>query len=113
MLVQALLVHNDPTGTAPKELFQWMAATYPLQANFRPSASQALQKAYKRGRFEKNAEGKYRLNAAWQGGHVRCLFPSFVSQFAKSVIAERQTNDPTAPNILQIRHEPNTFLAPA
>ena len=73
MLVQALQAHNDPNGTAPKQLFQWMAATYPLQANFRPSASQALQKAFKRGRFEKNKEGKYRLNASWEGGNVSVL----------------------------------------
>ena len=70
MLVQALIEHSNPTGTAPKQLFQWMAAHYPLQANFRPSASQALQKAFKRGRFEKNKDGKYRLNPAWEGGSV-------------------------------------------
>lgn len=71
MLVQALADHNNPSGTAPKQLFQWMAAHYPLQANFRPSASQALQKAYKRGRLEKNKDGKYRLNPSWEGGNVR------------------------------------------
>ena len=37
--------------------------------NFRPSASQALQKAYKRGRLEKIG-GKYRLNPNWEGGNV-------------------------------------------
>ncbi|KAL1740100.1 hypothetical protein HDZ31DRAFT_77129, partial [Schizophyllum fasciatum] len=31
-------------------------------SNFRPSASQALQKAYKRGRLEKDASGKYKVN---------------------------------------------------
>lgn len=40
-------------------------------SNFRPSASQALQKAYKRGRLEK-VGGKYRLNPNWEGGNVRC-----------------------------------------
>lgn len=98
MLVQALLVHNDPAGTAPKELFQWMAATYPLQANFRPSASQALQKAYKRGRFEKNAEGKYRLNASWQGGHVRSFL--FTPNTRLICIAECQADDPQTSNVL-------------
>ena len=96
----------------PKELFQWMAATYPLQANFRPSASQALQKAYKRGRFEKNAEGKYRLNAAWQGGHVRS-HPSLPLTKILIRIAERQENDPQTSNVFQIRHKPNTFLPSA
>ena len=79
MLVQALTVHNDPEGTAPKQLFQWMAATYPLQANFRPSASQALQKAFKRGRFEKNSEGRYRLNPRWEGGNVSLVSLSLSS----------------------------------
>ncbi|KAG2020827.1 hypothetical protein CC2G_006128 [Coprinopsis cinerea AmutBmut pab1-1] len=68
MIVEALQDSNDPEGCAPKDLFTWMAARYPLQSNFRPSASQALQKAYKRGRLEKSSNNKYRLNAAWEGG---------------------------------------------
>ncbi|KAI0631982.1 hypothetical protein C8Q77DRAFT_1123138 [Trametes polyzona] len=68
MIVEALLDCGDAEGAAPKDLFTWMAARYPLQTNFRPSASQALQKAYKRGRLEKRAGGKYRLNPAWEGG---------------------------------------------
>lgn len=64
---------NDPEGCAPKDLFTWMAARYPVQSNFRPSASQALQKAYKRGRLEKSSNNKYRINAAWEGGNVRAL----------------------------------------
>ncbi|TFK27347.1 hypothetical protein FA15DRAFT_666407, partial [Coprinopsis marcescibilis] len=68
MLVEALQDSNDPEGSAPKDLFTWMASRYPLQSNFRPSASQALQKAYKRGRLEKSSNNKYRLNAAWEGG---------------------------------------------
>ncbi|KAI0670899.1 hypothetical protein C8Q78DRAFT_1069623 [Trametes maxima] len=59
---------GDSEGAAPKDLFTWMAGRYPLQTNFRPSASQALQKAYKRGRLEKRLGGKYRLNSAWEGG---------------------------------------------
>ena len=70
MLVQALEEFADPAGMPPKVLFQWMAAHYPLQQNFRPSASQALQKAYKRGRLEKSKDGRYRLNSAWGGGAV-------------------------------------------
>ncbi|PFH52462.1 hypothetical protein AMATHDRAFT_74251 [Amanita thiersii Skay4041] len=70
MIVEALMESNDPEGCAPKDLFSWMASHYPLQSNFRPSASQALQKAYKRGRFEKSSNGKYRLSANWEGGNT-------------------------------------------
>ncbi|KLO16750.1 hypothetical protein SCHPADRAFT_994871 [Schizopora paradoxa] len=68
MLHHALTVLNDPEGVVPKNLFAWIAVHYPVQSNFRPSASQALQKAFKRGRFEKTKDGKYRLNHAWEGG---------------------------------------------
>lgn len=61
---------GDPEGCAPKALFSWMASHYPLQSNFRPSASQALQKAFKRGRLEKGNNGKYRLNVNWEGGNT-------------------------------------------
>ncbi|KIJ54403.1 hypothetical protein M422DRAFT_775522 [Sphaerobolus stellatus SS14] len=67
MLVEAIMDVGDVEGTAPKILFQWMAQHYPLQQNFRPSASQALHKALKRGRLEK-VGGKYRLNPSWGGG---------------------------------------------
>lgn len=69
----------DPEGAAPKELFAWMAARYPLQTNFRPSASQALQKAYKRGRLEKRGGGRYRLNPTWEGGAVSLISFSLLS----------------------------------
>lgn len=68
MIVEALMDSVDPEGCAPKDLFSTMASRYPLQTNFRPSASQALQKAFKRGRLEKSSGGKYRLNASWEGG---------------------------------------------
>ncbi|KAH8989683.1 hypothetical protein EDB86DRAFT_2942649 [Lactarius hatsudake] len=68
MLVEALTDLNEADGSAPKSLFTWMASRYPLHSNFRPSASQALQKAFKRGRLEKGSNGKYRLNASWDGG---------------------------------------------
>ncbi|KAF9241196.1 hypothetical protein BU15DRAFT_61142 [Melanogaster broomeanus] len=70
MIVEALIDSGDPEGCAPKSLFSWMAIHYPLQTNFRPSASQALQKAYKRGRLEKGSNGKYRLNENWEGGNT-------------------------------------------
>ncbi|PCH40278.1 hypothetical protein WOLCODRAFT_162233 [Wolfiporia cocos MD-104 SS10] len=68
MIVEALIDSGDPDGAAPKDLFTWMASRYPLQNNFRPSASQALQKAFKRGRLEKRPGGRYRLNPSWEGG---------------------------------------------
>lgn len=70
MIVEALQDSGDPEGCAPKDLFASMASRYPLQSNFRPSASQALQKAFKRGRLEKSSGGKYRLSATWEGGNV-------------------------------------------
>ena len=73
MIVEALQEFTDPEGCAPKDLFASMAAKYPLQFNFRPSASQALQKAFKRGRLEKANNGKYRLNTTWEGGSV-CVY---------------------------------------
>lgn len=67
MIVEAITEMNEPDGTPPKVLFAWMAARYPLQSNFRPSASQALQKAFRRGRLIKSPAGKYRMNPAWEG----------------------------------------------
>ncbi|CAE6481947.1 unnamed protein product [Rhizoctonia solani] len=67
MIVLALMENQDGEGIAPKDVFAWMSARWPLNANFRPSASQALQKAYKRGRLEKVGT-KYKLNPNWHGG---------------------------------------------
>ncbi|KAF8606069.1 hypothetical protein BDV93DRAFT_36135 [Ceratobasidium sp. AG-I] len=67
MIVLALMENQTGQGTAPKDVFAWMSARWPLNANFRPSASQALQKAYKRGRLEK-VGAKYKLNPNWHGG---------------------------------------------
>lgn len=75
MIVEALSELGDPEGCQPKTVFSWMASHYPLHPNFRPSASQALQKAFKRGRLEKSdGEKKYRLNPSWDGA-VSPLFP--------------------------------------
>ncbi|KAJ3855616.1 hypothetical protein EV368DRAFT_79498 [Lentinula lateritia] len=70
MIVEALIDVQDPEGLAPKDIYTWMVNHYRVQANFRPSASQALQKAFKRGRFEKSLSGKYRLNPNWKGGNT-------------------------------------------
>ncbi|KAJ3871184.1 hypothetical protein F5051DRAFT_486727 [Lentinula edodes] len=71
MIVEALNDVQDPEGLAPKDIYTWLINHYRVQANFRPSASQALQKAFKRGRFEKSLSGKYRLNPNCKGGNVR------------------------------------------
>ena len=76
IIAEALMECVDPEGAAPKNIFTWMSSRYPLQSNFRPSASQALQKAYKRGRFEKSNNGKYRLSRLWEGGSVSSARPS-------------------------------------
>ena len=67
MIVEALTGSHDPDGVAPKDIYAWMQTHYPVQSNFRPSASQALQKAYKKGRFEKGNNGKYRVNPNYSG----------------------------------------------
>jgi len=67
MIVQALTEISDPQGVQPKVVFDYMSSHWPLMTNFRPSASQALQKAFKRGRLQKVGTN-YRLNADWAGG---------------------------------------------
>jgi hypothetical protein len=92
MLVEALTDLNEPDGSAPKSLFTWMASRYPLHSNFRPSASQALQKAFKRGRLEKGSNGKYRLNASWDGGSVRSMVQGLTGAVADIHSNTRQPN---------------------
>ncbi|KAF8582818.1 hypothetical protein K439DRAFT_1634941 [Ramaria rubella] len=88
MIVEAIVDVGDGEGTAPKILFAWMASHYPLQQNFRPSASQALHKALKRGRLEKIG-GKYRLNPSWGGG------PTTSKRATRRPTANRATPPPT------------------
>jgi hypothetical protein len=74
MIVEALEALANPDGAPPKDLFQWMEGQYPLHSNFRPSASQALQKAFKRGRLTKSDTGRYMINLSWEGGSVSFFF---------------------------------------
>ncbi|KAG9017042.1 hypothetical protein FRB90_001980 [Tulasnella sp. 427] len=67
MICMALADLASPDGSAPKAVFEWMTNRFPLMTNFRPSAHQALQKAFKRGRLQKIGN-KYRLNPNWSGG---------------------------------------------
>lgn len=64
LIVQAIQSINHPVGCAPKTIFAWIAANYAVATNFRPSCSQALQKAFRKGRLIK--DGKvYRLCDGW------------------------------------------------
>ncbi|KAJ7159409.1 hypothetical protein C8R46DRAFT_1224001 [Mycena filopes] len=62
-------LHSGPIDTsywmAPKAIWGWIEEKYRPHSNFRASASQALQKAYKHGRFDKGPNGAYSLNALW------------------------------------------------
>ncbi|KAF8626372.1 hypothetical protein AX15_005022 [Amanita polypyramis BW_CC] len=109
MIVEALVESNDPEGCAPKDLFAWMASHYPLQSNFRPSASQALQKAYKRGRFEKTSSGKYRLNATWEGGNTSRRTTRRPQTQSQSTTTSSSTHAPPftqAPLVHHYSHQP-------
>ncbi|EIW80998.1 hypothetical protein CONPUDRAFT_165234, partial [Coniophora puteana RWD-64-598 SS2] len=101
MIVEALNDCGDPEGCAPKALFSWMAMHYPLQTNFRPSASQALQKAFKRGRLEKGSNGKYRLNVAWEGGNTSRRTTRRPQTQAQTI--HNPTNNPYASSAMQSR----------
>ena len=61
MIVEGLRVMGE---APPRTLFNWMQVTYPLTKKFRPSAHQALQKAFKRGRLLKTGS-MYRINPSW------------------------------------------------
>lgn len=75
MIVNAITHFNDPQGTRPGILYQWMARVYPLTDNFRPSASQALQKAFKKGRVHKNGI-LYRVNHDYVEGQTATRKPT-------------------------------------
>lgn len=90
MIVEALSEIGDPDGAAPKDIFTWIGARWPLQMNFRPSASQALQKAFRRGRLEKRSGGRYRLNPAWEGGAVRDKLLKLLCSFLMPVCRLRR-----------------------
>ncbi len=61
MIVEGLRILGE---APPRTLFDWMSETYPLTKKFRPSAHQALQKAFKRGRLLKTGS-MYRINKNW------------------------------------------------
>ncbi|KAG9293262.1 hypothetical protein G9A89_010633 [Geosiphon pyriformis] len=66
MIVEALTAINNPDGSQPKHIFDKMESTYPLHAKFRASASQALQKAVRKGRVFKLGT-VYILNPTYTG----------------------------------------------
>jgi hypothetical protein len=61
MIVNALHAINDPNGSPPKAIWDWMNSNYPCNPKFRASASQALQKALKKGRLVKTGS-LYKIN---------------------------------------------------
>jgi hypothetical protein len=60
LIIQAVQALNEYEGSQPKHIFEWISTHYSVSQNFRPSCSQALQKAYRRGRLEKCGKN-YRL----------------------------------------------------
>lgn len=66
MIVKALMEIGEPQGTPPRVIYDWMNSNYPLQSNFKASASQALQKTVKKGRLLKDGS-LYRLNTEFTG----------------------------------------------
>jgi hypothetical protein len=72
MIVHALQAISDPNGSPPKVIWDWMnryisltdnteGSNYPCNPKFRASASQALQKALKKGRLIKSGS-LYKIN---------------------------------------------------
>ncbi|CAB4421543.1 unnamed protein product [Rhizophagus irregularis] len=83
MIVQALASIADPAGSAPRNIFEWMNSSYPLHKNFRASASQALQKAVKKGRV-------FRI------GTVYKINPNYRPAKNSSIFKRPSSNEPSA-----------------
>ncbi|KAH8922499.1 hypothetical protein BT69DRAFT_1282187 [Atractiella rhizophila] len=64
MIASAIKAINDPNGSPPRLIFEWMNDAYPLHKNFKASASQTLTKAVKRGRLTKSGS-LYKLSDSW------------------------------------------------
>ncbi|PVF94047.1 hypothetical protein CPB86DRAFT_876672 [Serendipita vermifera] len=69
MIVRTLEAIQAPEGVPPRDIFNYMMKNWPLIPNFRPSASQALARALKKGRLVKNAS-LYSLNSQWIEGQT-------------------------------------------
>lgn len=71
LIAEALMHLNQKNqehfGCQPRFIFKWMAEKYKglLPYNFRGSATQALKKAWRKGRFLRH-ERKYRINPHWK-----------------------------------------------
>ncbi|KTW29599.1 uncharacterized protein T551_02215 [Pneumocystis jirovecii RU7] len=67
MIVEALTAIHDSRGVPPRIIYEWMESNYPtLNPRFRASASQALQKAVKKGKLQKDGSN-YFLNTDYNG----------------------------------------------
>ncbi|KTW26168.1 hypothetical protein T552_03059 [Pneumocystis carinii B80] len=70
MIIEALTSIHEPRGVPPRIIYEWMESNYPtLNPRFRASASQALQKAVKKGRLQKDGSN-YFLNTDYNGKYV-------------------------------------------
>ncbi|CAG8438571.1 12819_t:CDS:2 [Dentiscutata heterogama] len=97
MIVQALTSIADPSGSAPRSIFEWMNNTYPLHKNFRASASQALQKSVKKERILRIGT-VYKLNSNYKPvKRVRRFFKrpqdSEEGQPFKGISSDNNTSD--------------------
>ncbi|KAG8834475.1 hypothetical protein FRC17_008531 [Serendipita sp. 399] len=89
MIIETLEVLNMPQGARPKAIYDYMMEHWPLIPNFRPSASQALQRALKRGRLLKNG-ALYSLNPDWsEEGTTTAVAPRSTTKYPASVLATR------------------------
>ncbi|KAJ1501245.1 hypothetical protein HMI54_008678 [Coelomomyces lativittatus] len=69
-LIAEALMEMGNGGYPPRLIFNWMESHYThLPEQFRGSATQALKKAWKKGRFTRH-ERKYKLNPTYMAGPV-------------------------------------------
>ncbi|KAG4302125.1 hypothetical protein PCK1_001397 [Pneumocystis canis] len=67
MIIEALTAIHESRGVPPRIIYEWMESNYPtLNPRFRASASQALQKAVKKGKLQKDGSN-YFLNTDYNG----------------------------------------------
>ncbi|KAG4304380.1 hypothetical protein PORY_002090 [Pneumocystis oryctolagi] len=77
MIIEALTAIHESKGVPPRIIYEWMESNYPtLNPRFRASASQALQKAVKKGKLQKDGSN-YFLNTNYNG---KLAFSSKLSQ---------------------------------
>ncbi|KAG8758204.1 hypothetical protein FRC14_000509 [Serendipita sp. 396] len=89
MIIETLGILDMPQGARPKDIYDYMMERWPLIPNFRPSASQALQRALKRGRLIKNG-ALYSLNPNWSEKDADgAITPRPMTKYPASTLAPR------------------------